>query len=90
MSDVRLNVPAEVIVIHFVHNANGEKIEVGYIVTVLDKEHEYGTGHVKEILRVAGHCRARVVYDDGSGEDWFSVHELTNVNVAARERSLRR
>jgi hypothetical protein len=31
---------------------------------------------------------ARVVLGDGSGVEWFNVDELTNVNVAMREKAL--
>jgi hypothetical protein len=72
-----------------IRNGRGETIEVGFVVTVIDGEHIYGTGHVEHI---AGKLRepwfAKVVWDDGQGYDWLEIDELTNVNVAQRERTL--
>jgi hypothetical protein len=72
-----------------IRNGRNETIEVGFVVTVIDGEHIYGTGHIEQI---AGKLRepwfAKVVWDDGQGFDWLEVDELTNVNVAVRERTL--
>lgn len=74
-----------------IRNGRGETIEVGYVVTVMDGEHIYGTGTVDAIAgRMAEPWFAKVRWDDGQGYDWLEVDELTNVNVAARERSLSR
>jgi hypothetical protein len=72
-----------------VRNGRGETIEVGFVVTVIDGEHIYGTGHVERIEgQMAAPWFAKVVWDDGQGYDWLEVDELTNVNVGIRERTL--
>jgi hypothetical protein len=71
-----------------IRNIREERIEVGFIVTVVDREHEWGTGHVEHLERFEKVVMARVVLGDGSGVEWFNVDELTNVNVAMREKAL--
>jgi hypothetical protein len=72
-----------------IRNGRGETIEVGFVVTVIDGEHIYGTGHVEQIAGVMTEpWFAKVVWDDGQGYDWLEVDELTNVNVGIRERTL--
>lgn len=78
--------------IHSVTNSRGETIEVGYIVTVLEEEHFYGTGQVTEIKGALGRPHfARVLWESPeSVYEWSFLHvdELTNINLAARDRSL--
>lgn len=79
--------------IHSVVNTRGEKIEVGYIVTVLEEEHVYGTGEVTEIQGGVGRPHfARVVWENPApgGYEWSYLHvdELTNINLNRRDRTL--
>ena len=74
--------------IQSVRNVRDETIERDHIVTVLEREHEFGTGNVEEIVSGAGRHWALVRWDNGSGVDYCNVNELTNVNVAVRERTL--
>ena len=48
------------VTIRCVNNSRGEKIEVGFVVTVMDMEHVYGTG---EVIRLRG----------TAGQPWFAL-----------------
>ncbi len=80
--------------IQAVENVRSEKIEVGYVVTVLEEEHVYGTGEVLQIVGRAGEAGkgrihfARVLWENASGWEWLNVDELTNINLSARDRTL--
>src|SRR5688500_16682422 len=92
LSDVRVNVPATGPMtgamggtmsarasnsIHSVVNARGEKIEVGFIVTVIEEEHVYGTGEIKAIRGEPGRPHfARVLWEDPApgGYEWSYLH----------------
>jgi hypothetical protein len=83
-------VSARAATIQSVVNTRGETIEVGFIVTVIEEEHHYGTGTVETIQGALGRPHfAKVSWED-SEIDWSYLHvdELTNVNVAARDRGL--
>ena len=72
-----------------IRNSRDETIQIDFIVTVVDGEHLYGTGVVGAIEGKMGQpFFAKVVWDDGQGYDWLEVDELTNVNVAVREKGL--
>ena len=80
---------ASSVVTQALSNSRGETIEVGFIVTVVDGEHLYGTGHVERIEgKLSQPWFAKVRWDDGQGYDWLEVDELTNVNVSVRETTL--
>jgi hypothetical protein len=75
---------------HSVTNTRGETIEVGFVVTVLEEEHVYGTGEVTEIRGALGRPHfAKVSWEDSEVE-WSFLHvdELTNINLAARDRAI--
>jgi NADH dehydrogenase FAD-containing subunit len=76
--------------IYSVTNCRGETIEVGYIVTVIEEEHIYGTGEVKEIRSDVGRPHfAMVAWEDGDTLwSYLHVDELTNINLAARDSTL--
>lgn len=69
-------------------NNGRELIELDMIVTPLDREHEFGTGHVERIAGIPGARKIIVVWDNGTGRDVFDPEELTGVNIAQRERTL--
>jgi hypothetical protein len=72
-----------------VQNSRNEKIEVGFIVTVIEEEHVYGTGEVRKIVgRLGGIHFAAVEWEDGRDREWLLVDELTNINLNQRDRTL--
>jgi hypothetical protein len=72
-----------------IRNAHDETIEVDYIVTAWGEEHLWGTGTVLEIKgELGGPHFARVLKDDGAGEEWVNVDELSNINLNVRDRTL--
>jgi hypothetical protein len=76
-------------IIKAVRNSRQETIEVGYIVTVLEEEHVYGTGEILQIVgQVGGIHFARVLWEQGGHCDWLNVDELTNVNLNQRDRTI--
>jgi hypothetical protein len=76
-------------IIQAVTNTRGETIEAGFIVTVVEAEHHYGTGEVKGFAGKAGGVHfAAVEWDSGRGTDWLLVDELTNINLNRRDRTL--
>jgi hypothetical protein len=87
---VEMSARASTVTTRAVRNGRNETIEVGFVVTVIDGEHIYGTGHVERLEGRMSEAPwfAKVRWDDGQGYDWLEVDELTNVNVAVRERTL--
>ncbi len=76
-------------VIKAVQNCRDETIEVGFIVTVIEEEHVYGTGQVRRIIGEAGGIHfAAVEWEDGRDREWLLVDELTNINLNQRDRTL--
>jgi hypothetical protein len=87
---IEMSARASTVTTRAVRNGRNETIEVGFVVTVIDGEHIYGTGHVERLEGRMGvePWFAKVRWDDGQGYDWLEADELTNVNVAVRERTL--
>lgn len=84
---------SEKVDIRSIVNKRGETIEVGFIVTVVEQEWRYGTGEVMAIRgRLGGPHFALVLWEDPRpGEartGWFGCDELTNINLAARDRTM--
>jgi hypothetical protein len=75
--------------IHSVVNARGETISLDFVVTIFGEEHVWGSGVVQEIRgEVSGPHFARVLKDDGAGEEWINVDELSNINLRVRDQTL--
>jgi hypothetical protein len=76
-------------IIKAVQNRRNETIEVGFIITVIEQEHVYGTGQVRKIVGEAGGIHfAAVEWEDGRDREWLLVDELTNINLNQRDRTL--
>jgi hypothetical protein len=76
-------------IIKSVQNRRNETIEVGFIITVIEQEHVYGTGQVRKIVGEAGGIHfAAVEWEDGRDREWLTVDELTNINLNQRDRTL--
>jgi hypothetical protein len=76
-------------IIKSVQNRRNETIEVGFIITVIEQEHVYGTGQVRKIVGEAGGIHfAAVEWEDGRDREWLLVDELTNINLNQRDHTL--
>jgi hypothetical protein len=76
-------------IIKAVQNRRNETIEVGFIITVIEQEHVYGTGQVRKIVGEAGGIHfAAVEWEDGRDREWLLVDELTNINLNQRDHTL--
>jgi hypothetical protein len=76
-------------IIKAVQNRRNETIEVGFIITVIEEEHVYGTGQVRKIVGEAGGIHfAAVEWEDGRDREWLLVDELTNINLNQRDHTL--